>query len=144
MRLTARFTSSGLAGPWSCAGVSSTGTVVSRNTRSAVEPKNSLRTPVSPCVLITTRSGRPLAGDAQDLDRGLAGRYDQLHVVGRHAALERLAHETPQLLVDRFRQVLDRRAELGCLAQQGIGHGHDRELGLEMIGDHGRIPQRAA
>jgi len=40
-------------GPGSIGGVTSTGIVVSRRTRSVVDPKNSLRTPVMPCELMT-------------------------------------------------------------------------------------------
>ena len=51
-----RFASSSDTGPGSAGGVISTGRVVSRSTRSVVDPKNSLRMPVRPCVLMTMRS----------------------------------------------------------------------------------------
>ena len=48
--------SSTLTAPGSTGGVRSTGRVVSRSTRSVVDPKNNLRIPVRPCVLMTIRS----------------------------------------------------------------------------------------
>ena len=49
-------TSSNRIGPGSAGGVTRTGLVVSRSTRSVVEPKNSFRAPVTPWLLITIKS----------------------------------------------------------------------------------------
>ena len=93
---------------------------------------------------MTTRSAGRSLRKAQNLDRRLARCHRQLHILGRDRAVKTLLDETPQFLVDRIGQMFGRAAELGGLGQERIGDGEDGQLGVEIVGDDGRVAKRAA
>ena len=95
-----------------------------------VDPKNSLRTPVSPCVLMTI-DRRSLPGNAQDLRRRLAYR-DDVHIQpGRNCRIraERAASESLHFCGGVLGSPEDPGAEVRRFGQERIfNREHDEQL----------------
>ena len=130
-------------GPGSCGGVTSTGRVVSRSTRSVVDPKNSLRMPVSPCELMTIRSHERSRATRRISGAGLptATSYSSAAAIGESAPNVLSAKcRISRLSLRRSR---DAGAQIEGLGQQRILDRQHDQAGREVGRDRGRIAQRA-
>ncbi len=142
---SSRFASSMWTGPGFTGGVTSTGTVVSRSTRSVVDPKNSLRAPVSPCELMTIRSHERSRATRRISTGGLPTATSYSHIASVAASSPNVsAHELRDLPLG-FRRASSARRCPRSIAAVSSGSSTVRTINrvTKVFGDRRRVAQRA-
>ena len=136
--------SAGEAGPASAGGVTSTGALVARSTRSVIDPRNSFRMPVAPRELMTISRAPDSRRPAGSRRRAFLIATANVIATRRGTVTERVLEKSLALRLRRGRQTAGPARHVGGLLEQRIVDGQHGQRRPEMGRDRHRVAQRAA